>query len=87
MAASRDVIRSPHDRWGVDLDLLDLPCMPADRQDFFQRVQRLHRECWPWSAAQNRAFNKIWGHLEQLEAPDSRARGGADAPQWQPQDS
>ena len=56
-----------HGPWGVDLDLLDLPCMPSGRKEFFHRVRRLNRESWRWTPAQKRAFNKIWGHLEQLE--------------------
>lgn len=55
------------DQWGADLDLLNLPCMPSGRHEFFHRVRRLNRESWRWTPAQKRAFNKIWSHLEQLE--------------------
>jgi len=79
MPAFSDALPSPQERWGADLDLLDLPCMPADRRDFFRRVQRLQRECWRWSPAQNRAFNKIWGHLEQLETPIAPDRPAGSA--------
>lgn len=69
MTAPRDVTTSPHEQWGADLDLLNLPCMPSGRQEFFQRVQRLHRQSGRWTLAQKRAFNKIWSHLELLESP------------------
>lgn len=67
MTQSRAVLPASHDQWGEDLDLLNLPCMPSGRHDFFQRVRRLSRETWRWTPAQKRAFNKIWSHLEWLE--------------------
>lgn len=67
MTESRAVTSASHDEWGADLDLLNLPCMPSGRHDFFQRVRRLSRETWRWTPAQKRAFNKIWTHLEWLE--------------------
>lgn len=74
MTHSRAVISAGHDEWGAELDLLHLPCMPSGRHDFFQRVRCLSQDTWHWTPAQNRAFNKIWSHLELLElhapAPD-----------------
>lgn len=67
MVYSRAAAPGSNDQWGADLDLLNLPCMPSGRQEFFHRVRRLNRESWRWTAAQKRAFNKIWSHLEQLE--------------------
>ena len=55
------------DAWGADLDVLDLPCMPSGRQEFFQRIRRLGRDSWQWTPEQKRAFNKIWSYLELLE--------------------
>jgi hypothetical protein len=71
---------SSSDQWGADLDLLNLPCMPSGRHEFFHRVRRLNRESWRWTPAQKRAFNKIWSYLEQRELHQSQAhtteRGG-----------
>ena len=74
MVYSRAAAPSSSDQWGADLDLLNLPCMPSGRQEFFHRVRRLNRESWRWTSAQKRAFNKIWSHLEQLELQENQGR-------------
>jgi hypothetical protein len=70
---------SSGDHWGADLDLLNLPCMPSGRQEFFQRMLRLRGDSWHWTPAHKRAFNKIWSHLERLERDGDSARREAPA--------
>lgn len=53
--------------------------MPSGRQEFFHRVRRLNRESWRWTPAQKRAFNKIWGYLEQQELQESERQVDARA--------
>lgn len=67
MADLQPVYPVSPDAWGADLDVLDLPCMPSGRQEFFQRIRRLGRDSWQWTPEQKRAFNKIWSYLELLE--------------------
>ena len=59
------------DGWTAELDLLNLPAMPAGRREFLHRVRQLNRERLDWSLAQKRAFNKIWSHLERVETSSS----------------
>ena len=59
------------DGWTAELDLLNLPAMPAGRREFLHRVRQLNRERLDWSLAQKRAFNKIWSHLERVERSSS----------------
>jgi hypothetical protein len=55
----------PH-HWGEDLKQLNLTCMPMCKEELLQQVSLLSRRSWHWTSDQMRAFNKLWGYLEQI---------------------
>jgi len=56
----------PH-HWGADLKQFNLTCMPICKEEFLQQVFLVSCRSWRWTSGQMRAFNKLWGYLEQIQ--------------------